>query len=151
MLDLPNDAQRSQILATLLKGEACGDVDVERLAAETEGFTGSDLKNLCIKAAYQPVHDLLAREQALAREHAVSIELDGAAAAAKGAYGRRPAAAPRLGGDQLRPLAFSDFEFARKAIRVSVSKKSAERDVLMKWHERFGEGTTHKDIERMGF
>ena len=62
-----------------------------------------------------------------------------------------PSAAPRLGGDQLRPVMWGDFMAAKKAIRVSVSKKSSERDLLARWHERFGEGTNHADIERIGF
>ncbi|KAF6163203.1 hypothetical protein GIB67_025067 [Kingdonia uniflora] len=32
------------------------------LANVTEGYSGSDLKNLCIAAAYRPVQELLAEE-----------------------------------------------------------------------------------------
>lgn len=33
--------------------------DFEALAALTEGYTGSDLRNLCIAAAYRPIRDFL--------------------------------------------------------------------------------------------
>ena len=88
-------------------------------------------------------------QEAMARE--ATGELEGAALAGRGAQGVRGAARHRLGGDALRPIHFADFMLAKKTIRVSVSKKSADRDVLMKWHERFGEGTAHKDVERLGF
>ena len=48
--------QREQILAKLLAGEAlAADVSLGALARDCDGFSGSDLKNLCLKAAYAPV------------------------------------------------------------------------------------------------
>ena len=56
MLDLPDEAARGEILRVLLRDELVGDcVEIADLATLTDGFSGSDLKNLCIKAAYQPV------------------------------------------------------------------------------------------------
>lgn len=37
--------------------------EFDKLAKETEGYSGSDLKNLCIAAAYRPVQELLQEEQ----------------------------------------------------------------------------------------
>ncbi|CAH2064062.1 unnamed protein product [Thlaspi arvense] len=34
----------------------------DKLAKETEGYSGNDLKNLCIAAAYRPVQELLQEE-----------------------------------------------------------------------------------------
>ena len=49
-------AQREQILGKLLAGEAlAADVSLGALARDCDGFSGSDLKNLCLKAAYAPV------------------------------------------------------------------------------------------------
>jgi SpoVK/Ycf46/Vps4 family AAA+-type ATPase len=36
------------------------DVDLEKVAAGCEGFSGSDLRQLCTAAAMRPVRDLLA-------------------------------------------------------------------------------------------
>lgn len=38
------------------------DVDLDQLAKMTEGFSGSDLKNLCVAAAYQPIREILHAE-----------------------------------------------------------------------------------------
>jgi SpoVK/Ycf46/Vps4 family AAA+-type ATPase len=38
-------------------------VDLDALAEMTEGFSGSDLKNLCIAAAYQPIREILEKEK----------------------------------------------------------------------------------------
>jgi SpoVK/Ycf46/Vps4 family AAA+-type ATPase len=40
-------------------------VDLDALAEMTEGFSGSDLKNLCIAAAYQPIREILEKEKVL--------------------------------------------------------------------------------------
>jgi SpoVK/Ycf46/Vps4 family AAA+-type ATPase len=36
--------------------------DFEALAKMTEGFSGSDIKNLCIAGAYQPIREILQKE-----------------------------------------------------------------------------------------
>lgn len=49
---MPNVAQRRQILSLILENEPVApDVDVESIAMSTEGFSGSDLKELCRIAA----------------------------------------------------------------------------------------------------
>ena len=149
--------QREQILAKLLAGEAlAADVSLGALARDCDGFSGSDLKNLCLKAAYAPVraraphggtprtgpsprsappaphqvHDLLAREEASAAD------------------GGR---ATRLGGDALRAVEMRDFAAARRKMRVSVAKSSASRDAMKAWHEKFGEGSTPSGGDGIGF
>jgi len=52
----------------ILKDEDLNNVSFDELANMTEGFSGSDLKNLCIAAAYQPVRDLLQKEKSLKRK-----------------------------------------------------------------------------------
>ncbi|KAF3336310.1 ATPase family AAA domain-containing protein 1-A [Carex littledalei] len=38
-------------------------LDFKELAKITEGYSGSDLKNLCTTAAYRPVRELIQRER----------------------------------------------------------------------------------------
>ena len=143
-----------------MAGEAlAADVSLGALARDCDGFSGSDLKNLCLKAAYAPVrcqssyygrrwhaphlsltplrppaphqvHDLLAREEASAAD------------------GGR---ATRLGGDALRAVEMRDFAAARRKMRVSVAKSSASRDAMKAWHEKFGEGSTPSGGDGIGF
>ena len=57
LIDLPKEEEREQILRALLAGEQLDTgVDVAGIAAATPGYSGSDLKNLCIKAALLPRH-----------------------------------------------------------------------------------------------
>lgn len=69
---MPNEMQREHILQLILKSEPITpDIDYKRLAAATEGFSGSDLHELCRQAAVYRVRDL-AREE-IAREMNQSI------------------------------------------------------------------------------
>ena len=44
----------------MLAGETLGqDVDVDAVAARADGFSGSDLRTLCVAAAMRPVRSLL--------------------------------------------------------------------------------------------
>ncbi|KAM3562275.1 hypothetical protein ARSEF4850_002844 [Beauveria asiatica] len=50
--ELPDSAARAQILRVLLNEEDLGpDVDIDELAALTDGYSGSDLKSVCAEAA----------------------------------------------------------------------------------------------------
>ncbi|RRT85899.1 hypothetical protein B296_00002821 [Ensete ventricosum] len=53
-----------KILRVLLSQEKLEpDFRFNELAIATEGYSGSDLKNLCIAAAYRPVEELLEVEK----------------------------------------------------------------------------------------
>ncbi|XP_031495909.1 uncharacterized protein LOC116261334 [Nymphaea colorata] len=63
-IGIPDRSERAKILKVILKGESVEeDIDYEYLAGLCEGFTGSDLLELCKKAAYFPVRDLLEAEK----------------------------------------------------------------------------------------
>lgn len=60
---MPCDAQRERILQLILRAEPVAqDIEYKRLASATEGFSGSDLHELCRQAAVYRVRDL-AREE----------------------------------------------------------------------------------------
>jgi len=57
---LPSSEERLQILRVVLKNEKLDDgVDLEDIAALTEGFSGSDLHGLCQQAARMQLSDLI--------------------------------------------------------------------------------------------
>ncbi|CAE6425365.1 unnamed protein product [Rhizoctonia solani] len=59
LIDLPDDAAREAILKILLRNEQLeGDVDLKTLARQTSRYSGSDLKSLCVMAAYESAKEL---------------------------------------------------------------------------------------------
>ena len=64
--DLPGMDERRLILQVMLGDVRLDDdVSVEVIAGETEGYSGSDLKELCRYAVMQPVREQLQRQMAL--------------------------------------------------------------------------------------
>ncbi|KAJ3937082.1 MAG: hypothetical protein NXY57DRAFT_983043 [Lentinula lateritia] len=58
LVDLPGVPERQEILKILLRDEVLGDdVDIGVLAKQTESFSGSDLKHLCVSAALDAVKE----------------------------------------------------------------------------------------------
>ena len=67
LVDLPDAEQREKILKVILRKEKLSDdVDLKAIASDTmtKGFSGSDLYNLCQAAAYMPVREIVAKEEA---------------------------------------------------------------------------------------
>lgn len=97
-IGLPDRPARQSILEVVLEGESlAADVDLSRLAEMTEGYSGSDLKQLCVQAAMRPVRAFLEQDSATAaaaeaaaaaaREEAAARVAEGAAGAAAEAQG----------------------------------------------------------------
>jgi SpoVK/Ycf46/Vps4 family AAA+-type ATPase len=64
LVDYPTTAERKEILQVLLSEIVLEqDFDFDRIAVETPGLTGSDLKELCRVAAYQPIREALQQEK----------------------------------------------------------------------------------------
>ncbi|KAL3754228.1 hypothetical protein ACJRO7_001465 [Eucalyptus globulus] len=63
-IGMPDCRERAEILKVILKGEEVEqNIDFDYLASLCEGYTGSDLLELCKKAAYFPIRDLLDEEK----------------------------------------------------------------------------------------
>mmetsp|Transcript_13923 Transcript_13923/g.27503 ORF Transcript_13923/g.27503 Transcript_13923/m.27503 type:complete len:369 (-) Transcript_13923:537-1643(-) len=63
LIDVPGVSERRDILERLLKHEVVNaDIDLEELALQTEGYSGSDLKELCRAALLAPVQDFMSDE-----------------------------------------------------------------------------------------
>ncbi|KAL3591730.1 hypothetical protein D5086_010370 [Populus alba] len=117
LVDLPDAENRMKILRIILNRENLEpDFQFDKLANATEGYSGSDLKNLCIAAAYRPVEELLEEEK-----------------------GGKNGAAPAL-----RPLSLNDFIQSKAKVGPSVSFDAASMNELRKWNEQYGEGGSRK-------
>ena len=63
-IGMPDRRERAEILKLILKGERVEDnIDIDYLAILCEEYTGSDLFDLCKKAAYLPIRELLHDEK----------------------------------------------------------------------------------------
>ena len=63
-IGIPTRKERAEILKVILKGERVEEnIDFDYLASLCEGCTGSDLFDLCKKAAYIPIRELLDDEK----------------------------------------------------------------------------------------
>ena len=92
-IGLPNAFQRNKILQIILKDEPVDDMlQIEQLAAKTEGFCGSDLRELCRNAAIYRI-----REYVQSNDEHVTVQLrpisdnDFELALAKMKHGRKAA------------------------------------------------------------
>jgi hypothetical protein len=109
-IPLPDEAGRSQLLATLLKNSAheLTQPDVDRLIAETDGFSGADIRSLCTEAALGPVREIAARCGNLARVRECDVP----------------------------PITMAHFEEALEGVAASVSPADLLRYV--DWNGKFG-------------
>lgn len=113
-VDLPDAENRMKILRIFLAQENLdSNFQFDKLANLTDGYSGSDLKNLCIAAAYRPVQELLEEEKKGASEGTTSV---------------------------LRPLNVDDFIQAKSKVGPSVAYDATSMNELRKWNEMYGEG-----------
>ncbi|KAF8201688.1 hypothetical protein BJ912DRAFT_1019567 [Pholiota molesta] len=156
LVDLPGEKERQGILRILLRDEnIADDVDIETLAKKTDGFSGSDLKHLCVSAALDSVkeHTFLP----WASRHAISAPAtlpenqlpvvdaptsalgttesttDASESTSTTPKAPEVPAAPRI-------LRLHNFTQALKEITPSASETLGSLADLRKWNEEFGEG-----------
>ncbi|KAF8117747.1 hypothetical protein N665_0008s0098 [Sinapis alba] len=125
MVGLPDAQNRAKILRVILaKEDVSDDVDLDKVASMADGYSGSDLKNLCATAANRPVKEILEKEK---KERV----------AAK-AEGKDPPAL--YGSSDIRALNMQDFTYAHKKMCASVSAGSVAMKELQEWNNHYGEG-----------
>ncbi|KAK9672580.1 hypothetical protein RND81_12G109800 [Saponaria officinalis] len=141
MVGLPAIENREKILKTLLSKEKAEEMDFKELATMTEGYTGSDLKNLCVTAAYRPVRELIQRERKkdLERKKKAQENVDS---------GNNSTEAKEEGKPEelivLRPLNMEDMKQAKNQVAASFASEGAVMNELKQWNELYGEGGTRK-------
>ncbi|KAL4530815.1 hypothetical protein Ndes2526B_g09205 [Nannochloris sp. 'desiccata'] len=131
---LPDANNREKILRTILKDEEVDkELDFVELGKETDGYSGSDLKNLAIAAAYCPLRELLEIEKKRMSE--TSTDIEGTATTA----GAKTVELPPV-----RSINMADFKSAMKQVTPSTHAESASTSELQKWNEQFGEGGSRR-------
>jgi len=156
LVDLPDTENRLKILKVILKDEDLDlNLDLTELSKMTEGFSGSDMHNLCIAAAYQPIREFLTTEKKESSKKAadassVTTETDPKKPT-------RPDGMIDIETDEterpdpeeretphLRHLTMADFERAKKEISASVSEDAHAIAELRKWNDLYGEGGSRR-------
>ncbi|CAA2973120.1 AAA+-type ATPase [Olea europaea subsp. europaea] len=117
-VNLPDAENRLKILKIILAQENLeSGFSFDQLANATEGYSGSDLKNLCIAAAYRPVQELLVKETKGEQNDGVPV---------------------------LRQLNLDDFVQSKAKVGPSVAYDAASMNELRKWNEQYGEGGSRR-------
>ncbi|XP_073223744.1 uncharacterized protein [Cicer arietinum] len=129
MVNLPDATNREKIMRVILaKEDLAPDVDLEALANMTDGYSGSDLKNLCVTAAHCPIREILEKEK---KEKSLALAEN------------KPI--PELcGSADIRPLKMEDFRYAHEQVCASVSSESTNMNELLQWNDLYGEGGSRK-------
>ncbi|XP_078439543.1 uncharacterized protein LOC144709773 [Wolffia australiana] len=129
MVNLPDTANREKILRVILAKEELGPtVDLEAVATMTDGYSGSDLKNLCVTAAHCPIREILEKEK---KERKLAVS-----------EGRPPPALHSC--EDIRSLNMEDFKYAHEQVCASVSSESTNMSELVQWNELYGEGGSRR-------
>ncbi|KAE8736420.1 Spastin [Hibiscus syriacus] len=136
MVSLPSVDSREIILRTLLVKEKVEDLDYKELATMTEGYSGSDLKNLCVTAAYRPVRELLKQERLKDQE--------------KNGRGKSLEDVSEMKDENeelvisLRPLNMEDMRQAKNQVAASFASEGSIMAELKQWNDLYGEGGSRK-------
>lgn len=123
LVDLPDLETRTEILeVTLAENRLDPTVNLTTIAERLEGYTGSDIKEVCREAVVQISH-----EQAKLLDHGSASAADSREDVTKGSLQR------------LRPVNMDDFEKALSKLKRSVSEKGRELARVWEWNDEYGE------------
>ncbi|CAK8539335.1 unnamed protein product [Lathyrus sativus] len=141
MVGLPSVENRENILRTLLAKEKVDHgLDFKELATMTEGYSGSDLKNLCTTAAYRPVRELIQQEMKKdlekKKKDAEGQNIQDGHDAEEEVKQERVIT--------LRPLNMQDFKVAKSQVAASFAAEGASMNDLKQWNDLYGEGGSRK-------
>ncbi|KAK9076661.1 hypothetical protein SSX86_004995 [Deinandra increscens subsp. villosa] len=137
MVGLPSVENREMILNTLLAKEHVeAGLNLRELATLTEGYTGSDLKNLCTTAAYRPVRELIQQERLKDMEKKRIAE--------SGEGPQSPEENTEEKVITIRPLKMEDFREAKNQVAASFASEGSIMSELKQWNEQYGEGGSRK-------
>ncbi|XP_053464749.1 fidgetin-like protein 1 isoform X2 [Nycticebus coucang] len=109
-IPLPEASARKQIVINLMSKEQChlSEEEIRQIIQQSDGFSGADMTQLCREASLGPIRSLQTADIAT------------------------------ITPDQVRPIAYIDFENAFRIVRPSVSPKDLE--LYEDWNRTFGCG-----------
>lgn len=124
LVDLPDLETRTEILEVTLAENRLGpDVNLTAIAERLEGYTGSDIKEVCREAVVQISHE----QAKLLDQGLSSLPSESREDVTQGSLQR------------LRPVNTEDFESALSKLKRSVSEKGRELARVWEWNDEYGE------------
>jgi SpoVK/Ycf46/Vps4 family AAA+-type ATPase len=121
LVDLPDAETREEILHAIMgNNRMAPTVDLSSLAKRLEGYTGSDIREICREAVARIAH-----------EEARKLEQEG-----EGKVGLEA-----LRSHRLRDVTNEDFSAAMQKLSKSVASNSRELEKVRYWNKEFGEGS----------
>jgi SpoVK/Ycf46/Vps4 family AAA+-type ATPase len=117
LVDLPDQQTREEMLRVIMANNRMApEVNLTAVAKKLEGYTGSDIKEVCREAVVRIAHE---ESQKLDKAEG-GVEFD--------AMGRR-----------LRPVTAADFDAALEKLSASVAARGRELERVREWNNQFGE------------
>ncbi|CAN8273997.1 unnamed protein product [Cochlearia groenlandica] len=134
------NTNRAKILRVILaKEDLSFDIDIAEVARMTDGYSGSDLKNLCVAAAHRRIKEILEKEK---KEKEAAV-----------AEGKAPPAPS--GSCDLRAMNMEDFRYAHNIrlwlLKMGASVSSESMTQLQKWNDRYGEGGSRNKTSSLSY
>merc|ERR1711988_356752 len=109
-----------------MKGNRLDDkTDLRMIAKKLEGYTGSDIREVCREAVVRIAHE-------------ESKKLEEESTKAKGGVD------PASFSQRLRPVTMEDFEIAMKKLSASVAGRGRELERVREWNTQFGRTSPSK-------
>jgi SpoVK/Ycf46/Vps4 family AAA+-type ATPase len=125
MVDLPDQQTRTDILrVTLSNNRLAPEVNLTKIGELLNGYTGSDIKEVCREAVVKVAH-----------ESAQALENSATASYISGNYSEF--AGP--GSHKTRPVSMNDFHEAISKLKASVDNSGKEIQKVLDWNEKYGE------------
>lgn len=119
LVDLPDLETREEMLRVIMStNRVSPDVNMTSIARRLEGYTGSDIREVCREAVVRIAHD---ESQKLEKEAQGGVGLEA------------------LSNHRLRPVTNEDFAAAMEKLSASVAAKGRELERVREWNNQFGE------------
>jgi len=141
LVDLPDLETRQEILeVTMSENRLHASVNFTLIAEKLEGYTGSDIKEVCREAVVQISHEQ-ARMLDLGIESEEDFDEDNDALGYASSVMKL---------QRLRPVKMQDFENALGKLKRSVSEKGKELARVWEWNDEYGEIKKKNKKDSMG-
>lgn len=128
LVDLPDlDTRREILEVTMAENRVDHGVNFTSIAERLEGYTGSDIKEVCREAVVRISHE---QAKMLDRGMWSNTDEDNSSSLNSGTLGRL---------QRLRPVKMEDFEISMNKLKRSVSEKGRELARVWEWNDEYGE------------